>query len=133
MNKKAVSPLIATVLIIGFTVALSAIVMTWGGVFMREEVEESEEDIVELCVEWEFPEECYGFEFGIPYNKCCEIWIIDKRPKEDVILYKYSLEEIDEWCNQGYSILTTSCYRNNWTYPFFCAEFNESARCVKRI
>ena len=30
MNKKGISPLIATVLIIGFTVALAAIVITWG-------------------------------------------------------------------------------------------------------
>ena len=42
MNKKAVSPLIATVLVIGFTVALAAIVMTWGGTFMRRTTEETE-------------------------------------------------------------------------------------------
>ena len=34
-NKKAISPLIATVLIIGFTVALAAIVMTWGNNFVK--------------------------------------------------------------------------------------------------
>jgi flagellin-like protein len=33
MNKKGISPLIATVLIIGFTVALAAIIMTWGTTF----------------------------------------------------------------------------------------------------
>ena len=42
MNKKAVSPLIATVLIIGFTVALAAIVMTWAGGFMRQTIGETE-------------------------------------------------------------------------------------------
>jgi len=35
MNKKAVSPLIATVLLIAFTVALGAIVMNWGESFVR--------------------------------------------------------------------------------------------------
>ena len=30
MNKRGVSPLIATVLIIGFTVALAAMIFTWG-------------------------------------------------------------------------------------------------------
>ena len=30
MNKKGISPLIATVLLIGFAVALAAVVMTWG-------------------------------------------------------------------------------------------------------
>jgi flagellin-like protein len=35
-NKKAVSPLIATVLLIAFAVALGAIVMNWGESFVRE-------------------------------------------------------------------------------------------------
>ena len=32
MEKKGISPLIATVLILGFTVALAAVIMTWGSV-----------------------------------------------------------------------------------------------------
>ncbi len=35
MFKKGISPLIATVLIIGFTVALAAIIMTWGTTFSK--------------------------------------------------------------------------------------------------
>ena len=35
-GKKAISPLIATVLIIGFTIALAAIIMTWGTSFTRD-------------------------------------------------------------------------------------------------
>lgn len=35
MMKKGISPLIATVLIIGFTVALAAIIMTWGTTFSK--------------------------------------------------------------------------------------------------
>src|SRR3989339_885461 len=35
-SKKGISPLIATVLIIGFTVALAAIIMTWGTKFTRD-------------------------------------------------------------------------------------------------
>ena len=42
MDKKGISPLIATVLIIGFTVALAAVVMTWGGGFIREQTESTE-------------------------------------------------------------------------------------------
>src|SRR3989338_8865241 len=34
-QKKGISPLIATVLLIGFTVALAAIIMTWGTTFTR--------------------------------------------------------------------------------------------------
>ncbi|MDD5650992.1 MAG: hypothetical protein PHF86_11340 [Candidatus Nanoarchaeia archaeon] len=40
MNKKAVSPLIATVLIIGFTIVLAAMVMQWGGGFVRSLTEQ---------------------------------------------------------------------------------------------
>ena len=35
MFKRGISPLIATVLIIGFTVALAAIIMTWGTTFSK--------------------------------------------------------------------------------------------------
>ena len=42
MDKRAISPLIATVLIIGFTVALAAVVMTWGGGFIRGQTEGTE-------------------------------------------------------------------------------------------
>ena len=40
MNTKGISPLIATVLIIGFTVALAAIIITWGGRFIQETTED---------------------------------------------------------------------------------------------
>src|SRR3989344_8249382 len=43
MNKRGISPLIATVLIIGFTVALSAVVMTWGTSFVRTTTEQTAE------------------------------------------------------------------------------------------
>lgn len=35
MTKKGISPLIATVLLIGFTIVLAAVVMQWGGGFVR--------------------------------------------------------------------------------------------------
>ena len=35
INKKGITPLIATVLLIGFTVALAGIVITWGGGFVE--------------------------------------------------------------------------------------------------
>ncbi len=35
MNEKGVSTLIETVLIIGFTIVLAAVVMTWGGQFRK--------------------------------------------------------------------------------------------------
>ena len=41
MEKKGISPLIATVLLIGFTIVLAAVVMRWGGEFVRETTEET--------------------------------------------------------------------------------------------
>jgi len=46
MNKKGISPLVTTVLIIAFTVALACIVMTWGGSFMRQQKEEINEELL---------------------------------------------------------------------------------------
>ncbi len=42
MNKRGISPLIATVLLIGFTVALAAMVMTWGSGFIKKTTESTE-------------------------------------------------------------------------------------------
>lgn len=36
MQKRGISPLIATVLIVGFTIALAAIVITWGSTFLKQ-------------------------------------------------------------------------------------------------
>ncbi|MEK6974066.1 MAG: archaellin/type IV pilin N-terminal domain-containing protein [Nanoarchaeota archaeon] len=36
LNKKGISPLIATVLLIGFTIVLAALVFKWGGVLFKE-------------------------------------------------------------------------------------------------
>ncbi len=41
-NKKGISPLIATVLIIGFTIVLAALVITWGTKLFKTTVEETE-------------------------------------------------------------------------------------------
>lgn len=51
MKKKGISPLIATVLILGFTVALAAIIMTWGTSFTKKMQEQTEEtaDIQVKC------------------------------------------------------------------------------------
>ena len=43
MKKKGISPLIATVLILGFTVALAAIIMTWGTGFTKRMQTQTEE------------------------------------------------------------------------------------------
>ncbi len=41
-NKKGISPLIATVLVIGFTIVLAAMVITWGTRLFKTTVEETE-------------------------------------------------------------------------------------------
>ncbi len=43
LNKKGISPLIATVLLIGFTVALAGVVITWGGGFVKNITSGTEE------------------------------------------------------------------------------------------
>ena len=42
MNKKGISPLIATVLIIGFTIVLAALVITWGTKLFKTTVSQTE-------------------------------------------------------------------------------------------
>ena len=56
MEKKGISPLIATVLLIGFTIVLAAVVMRWGGEFVRETTEETacQADIATACINTRF-------------------------------------------------------------------------------
>jgi flagellin-like protein len=61
MNKKAVSPLIATVLLIAFAVALGALVMNWGKTYTEEQMsytttKSNEELECELNVELDIKE-----------------------------------------------------------------------------
>ncbi|MEK6861344.1 MAG: archaellin/type IV pilin N-terminal domain-containing protein [Nanoarchaeota archaeon] len=43
-NKRGISPLIATVLIIGFTIALAALIITWGVSFVTQQTVETGEE-----------------------------------------------------------------------------------------
>ncbi len=56
MEKKGISPLIATVLLIGFTIVLAAVVMRWGGEFVRETTEETacETELSTSCIRLRF-------------------------------------------------------------------------------
>ncbi|HLD10735.1 MAG TPA: archaellin/type IV pilin N-terminal domain-containing protein [Candidatus Nanoarchaeia archaeon] len=45
INKKGISPLIATVLIIGFVIVLGAVFFKWGGDLMRSSTEESQKKL----------------------------------------------------------------------------------------
>jgi len=50
MNKKGISPLIATVLLIGFTIVLAALVFRWGGQFFQGTTTETNQEIEEVMV-----------------------------------------------------------------------------------
>lgn len=50
IQKKGISPLIATILIIGFTVALAAVIMTWGSSFTKTITQGTEETTNEQLV-----------------------------------------------------------------------------------
>lgn len=73
MNKKGVSPLIATVLLIAFTVALGAVVMNWGRSYTSQKMEEvkttSDKELAcarDVQIEWssisDVDQICYGGE-----------------------------------------------------------------------
>tara|TARA_Y100000310_G_scaffold327446_1_gene393839 strand:- start:19544 stop:20065 length:522 start_codon:yes stop_codon:yes gene_type:complete len=51
MDRKGISPLIATVLLIGFTIVLAAVVIRWGGDFITETTDTTscESDLAQAC------------------------------------------------------------------------------------
>ena len=58
MNKKGISPLIATVLVIGFTVALAAVIITWGQGFIKDTTEN-------VDIQTQAQLKCTNVDFGI--------------------------------------------------------------------
>jgi len=60
LNKKGVSPLIATVLLIAFAVSLGAVIMNWGkSAFEEEEYVETEPDFVKWYMGNNIGDVCY--------------------------------------------------------------------------
>ena len=92
LNKKGVSPLIATVLLIALTVVIAGLVMTWTTKFLDLGVEKSESDIALFCVSkvgFEVSNVCNGISFDIENLKEREI------NKFIVSLLGDGIEEID--------------------------------------
>ncbi|MCX6711503.1 MAG: hypothetical protein NT139_00490 [Candidatus Woesearchaeota archaeon] len=71
MNKKGISPLIATVLLIGFTVALAAVIMTWGGGFVRDMTRNTEQSTQSAL-------KCTQLDFKIQRASCTGLTIENK-------------------------------------------------------
>jgi len=71
MNKKGISPLIATVLLIGFTVALAAVIMTWGGGFVRDMTRSTEQSTQSAL-------KCTQLDFKIQKASCTGLTIENK-------------------------------------------------------
>ena len=71
--KKGISPLIATVLVIGFTIVLAAVIMQWGGSFVRGLTEKQ-------AVQTELQTQCIDLTFEITHVKLNETdgnWTFD--------------------------------------------------------
>jgi len=66
MSKRGITPLIATVLLIGFTIALAAIIITWGGQFVRKTQER-------VGIESELQLSCSQLNFDIDSVSCVRI------------------------------------------------------------
>ena len=62
MLKKGASPLIATVLLVGFVIVISGLILSWSVSFINQGVEKSESDIVLFCVS----------EIGFEVSNVCE-------------------------------------------------------------
>jgi len=71
MNKRGISPLIATVLLIGFTVALAAVIMTWGSGFVRNMTTATEQNTQSAL-------KCTQLDFKIQKATCSGLTIENK-------------------------------------------------------
>lgn len=86
-NNKGISPLIATVLLIGFTVALAAIIMTWGTDFIRgttSDVDKQRQTAM-LCTS--------QLDFQIQVDCTAKKVFIDNRGQLDITALKLRLQK----------------------------------------
>lgn len=88
-NKKGITPLIATVLLIGFTVALAAIIMTWGTEFIRGTTDnvDKQRDTALLCtsqLDFQLQVDCAGGKVSV-----------DNRGAVDIVSLKLRLHKPD--------------------------------------
>ncbi len=92
--KKGISPLIATVLIIGFTVALAAVILTWGTSFTKQ-IAKGTEDTTEIqlaCaqdVQFDVKSACYDdVNNGIKF-------IVENNGNRDIVNFSVRLKITD--------------------------------------
>jgi len=86
MNRRAFSPLIATILIIGFIIALSIVVMIWGQTFFEEQG--NLKSNINVKLQWH-NETIYGAEDIIAMSKatnCESNYIYDGNNKNAYII-----------------------------------------------
>ena len=123
MNKKAISPLIATVLMIGFTIALAFVVMYFGGGFVIPDVEEPKEKFYHCWAntyDIEYVDEiiqdnCYV----IKNEKMYDMIVKDIKESFELIdadlVYYYNVEKGWESCSTIEAAGKLYCLRDNST------------------
>lgn len=91
MNNKGISPLIATVLIVGFTVALAAVIFTWGINFTKDTTERTtrQADLAQKCGEISFDVEASCTEGNIDFIR------IANRQDITIQAFKFSISNDD--------------------------------------
>ena len=93
-NKRGVSPLIATVLIIGFTVALAAIIFTWGQSFVRETTEQTAQAASSAI-------DCANLNFEVRPSSACDSVTIVNNGKNPISALTFRFDD-----GQGLGSLT---------------------------
>ena len=108
--KRGISPLIATVLLIGFTVTLAAVIMTWGGGFTREEFNittqecHNERCIIGIVETNQSDEELKNYKLNINVNLSCP---------ECYLPSSCGLIKAKEWLNSSFDINNRVFYVNH--------------------
>ena len=92
MNKKGISPLIATVLIIGFVIVLAALVMQWGGDLFKNVQDETSKtsDFKITC-----SSKLTGLEVSIKDGKV----VVDNKNDQDIAGFKVRSYKVDGTVN----------------------------------
>ncbi|HLD03081.1 MAG TPA: archaellin/type IV pilin N-terminal domain-containing protein [Candidatus Nanoarchaeia archaeon] len=102
MNSKGISPLIATVLIVGFTVALAAVIFTWGVNFTKETTEKTTQqaNVAQKCGQISFDVDVSCANNAVEY--------VEVTNREDVQLSAFKLRVINDQVTEVYDINATT-------------------------
>ena len=125
MEKRGISPLIATVLIVGFTVALAAVIFTWGINFTKDTTERTTQqaNLVQRCGEMSFDVKASCADGKIDY--------VQVTNRQDINIQAFYLRISNDQDTEGYDLNSTDDMLKGFGVKKYTRDFSKISSPTK--